>query len=215
MVSASLNGTSYSAQAEMDIGELTLQVSSLTAPTTAPIQVNSDIQHNGNTRCFNTLTMDYSGNAQTGPNSTRESVAWGSGSTTNASIDAGAWSGSSFLQTNTYDSNGTGHLSFFATPTQTKLVGNNISIGLFEGVPEFDGSGVQECTNLFLKGNNIVIDAGTPNAATGGTTGSLTINGVCQAEYLQALHFNVPTVCIGAPGPSTYGRTVQHLCMST
>ena len=55
--------------------------------------------------------------------------------------------------------------------------------------------------------NNIVIDAGTPNAATGGTSGLLTINGVCQAEYRQALHFNVPTVCVGASGPSTYGTT--------
>ena len=42
MVSASLNGTSYSAQAEMDIGEQTLQVSSLTTPIAGvPIQVNS------------------------------------------------------------------------------------------------------------------------------------------------------------------------------
>ena len=86
MVSASLNGTSYSAQAEMDIGELTLQVSSLTAPmTTTPIEVNSDIAFNSHHRCFNTLTMDYTGNAA-GTNNQREAIQFGAGTTVNSDI---------------------------------------------------------------------------------------------------------------------------------
>ena len=72
MVKASMNGTSYSVRADMDIGEQTLEVSSLTTPIAGvPIQVNSDIQNNGKTRCFDTVTLDYSGNAA-GVNNSRE-----------------------------------------------------------------------------------------------------------------------------------------------
>jgi len=210
MVNASLNGTSYSTQAEMDVGELTLQVSSLTAPTTTPIQVNSDIAHNGNTRCFNTLTMDYTGNAA-GANNQREAVTFGSGATVNSDITGGNYGGSSFIQLDTYDNTGTQHGCFFATPTETQIWGPvNISIGKGSYSQGYDNSGVTECAQLTLKGNNIIIDAGTPNAATGGYTGSTQINGVCQAEYLQALHFNVPTVNIGG-GSSTYATTPLYV----
>ena len=210
MVNASLNGTSYSAQAEMDVAELTLEVSSLTAPTTTPIQVNSDIAFNSLNRCFNTLTMDWTGNAS-GLNNSRESVQFGSGTTANSDITGGNYDGTSFIQLDTFDATGASHGCFFATPSETQIWGStNINIGKQSFSAGYDNSSATDCQQLTLKGNNIIIDAGVPNAATGGVTGSTQINGVCQAEYLQALHFNVPTVDVGG-NQNTYGTTPLYV----
>ena len=208
MLNASLNGTSYSAQAEMDIAELTLQVSSLTAPTTTtPIQVNSDITFNGtNNRCYNAIIMDYTGNPA-GANNQREAVQFGAGATVNSDITGGVYGTNSFIQMDTYDvTTGTQHGCFFATPSETQIWGTTKGSYL-QG---YDNSGVTECAQLTLKANNIIIDAGVPNATTGGVTGSTQINGVCQAEYLQALHFNVPTVDVGG-NQNTYGTTPLYV----